>query len=127
MISRGENFGYAATIENTGAFHWGVKDPEEEKAYEADGNQKKIIKVRTQHLKSDANRTPTMNLEAPYEESKSPVSDVREAKTVSDFVALKNLDLKISKGSFVCVIGDVGSGKSSLLSALIGDLLLLSG
>ena len=28
----------------------------------------------------------------------------------------------MKKGSFVCVIGDVGSGKSSFLSALIGDL-----
>jgi ABC-type uncharacterized transport system ATPase component len=31
--------------------------------------------------------------------------------------------LKIKQGEFVCVIGDVGSGKSSLLSAIIGDLL----
>jgi len=30
--------------------------------------------------------------------------------------------LKIKKGSFVCVIGNVASGKSSLLSAIIGDL-----
>lgn len=26
-------------------------------------------------------------------------------------------------GEFVCIIGDVGSGKSSILSALIGDML----
>ena len=38
---------------------------------------------------------------------------------------MKNLDLQIKRGEFVCVIGDVGSGKSSLLSALIGDLLHL--
>jgi Fe-S cluster assembly ATPase SufC len=38
---------------------------------------------------------------------------------------LKNLNLKIKKGEFVCIIGDVGSGKSSLLSALIGDLLYI--
>jgi len=42
---------------------------------------------------------------------------------VAEFVALKNLDVKIKKGEFVCLIGDVGSGKSSFLSALIGDLL----
>ena len=44
---------------------------------------------------------------------------------MNNFVALKNLDLSIKKGEFVCIIGDVGSGKSSLLSALIGDLLHL--
>lgn len=38
---------------------------------------------------------------------------------------MKNLNLKIKKGEFVCIIGDVGSGKSSLLSALIGDLLYI--
>lgn len=40
-------------------------------------------------------------------------------------MAVRNLDLQINKGEFVCIIGDVGSGKSSLLSALIGDLLHL--
>lgn len=33
--------------------------------------------------------------------------------------------MKIKKGEFVCVIGDVGSGKSSLLSAIIGDMIYL--
>ena len=32
------------------------------------------------------------------------------------------MDLNIKAGSFTCIIGDVGSGKSSLLSALIGEL-----
>ena len=48
-----------------------------------------------------------------------------EAANVNNFTALSNLDLKILKGEFVCIIGDVGSGKSSLLSSLIGDLLYL--
>jgi ABC-type lipoprotein export system ATPase subunit len=30
--------------------------------------------------------------------------------------------LNIKQGEFVCIIGDVGSGKSSLLNAIIGDL-----
>ena len=36
---------------------------------------------------------------------------------------MKDIDIKIKKGAFVCIIGKVGSGKSSLISALIGDLL----
>lgn len=35
---------------------------------------------------------------------------------------LKGLRLKIAKGSFVAVVGRVGSGKSSLLQALIGEM-----
>ena len=42
---------------------------------------------------------------------------------LKDFLALKQIDLKIKQGEFVCVIGDVGSGKSSLLNSIIGDLL----
>jgi len=42
-------------------------------------------------------------------------------------LALKNLNLTIKKGEFVCIIGDVGSGKSSLLSSIIGDMLHLEG
>jgi len=30
-------------------------------------------------------------------------------------MALKDLDFKVKKGDFVCIIGDVGCGKSSLL------------
>lgn len=44
----------------------------------------------------------------------------------NDFVSLKNIDLTVKKGEFVCVIGDVASGKSSLLSAIIGDMIYLS-
>ena len=40
--------------------------------------------------------------------------------------ALRGVSFDIKKGEFICVIGSVGSGKSSLLSALIGDLLYVS-
>lgn len=46
-------------------------------------------------------------------------------KPLKDFLNLRNVDLKVKKGEFVCVIGDVGSGKSSLLSAIIGDMIYL--
>ena len=38
-------------------------------------------------------------------------------------MTLKKINLKIKKGEFLCIIGDVGSGKSSLLSSIIGDLI----
>jgi len=39
---------------------------------------------------------------------------------------LKNLDLEIKDGEFVCVIGDVGVGKTSLLQAIIGEMIYVS-
>ena len=46
--------------------------------------------------------------------------------TIEDAVVLKSLKLNILKGQFVCIIGEVGSGKSSLISALLGDMVFVS-
>ena len=35
---------------------------------------------------------------------------------------LRNINLAIPKGSLVAVIGEVGSGKSSLIAALLGEM-----
>ena len=39
------------------------------------------------------------------------------------FMTLKNLNLEVKRGEFICVIGDTGAGKSSLLNAIIGDMI----
>ena len=41
--------------------------------------------------------------------------DSNQRKKLSKFITLKDINLQIKKGEFVCIIGDVGSGKSSLL------------
>lgn len=40
---------------------------------------------------------------------------------------LEDITLKITKGELICVLGRVGCGKSSLLSAIAGDLIRLDG
>ncbi len=40
--------------------------------------------------------------------------------------SLRNINLKIKKGSLVAVVGPVGSGKSTLLYALLGELIKVS-
>ena len=40
---------------------------------------------------------------------------------------LKSIDLNVARGSLVAVVGQVGSGKSSLLSAILGEMTKLSG
>jgi len=45
--------------------------------------------------------------------------------TLDSLISLRDINLSIKHGEFVCVIGDVSSGKSSLLNAIIGDLLYL--
>lgn len=40
---------------------------------------------------------------------------------------LKNINMKISHGELVAVVGSVGAGKSSLISAFLGEIEKLSG
>jgi len=45
-----------------------------------------------------------------------------EEKEIKEYLTLKNLNIKIQKGEFLAIIGEVGAGKSSLISAILGDL-----
>ena len=45
--------------------------------------------------------------------------------TISGYLNLKNIDLDIRKGEFVCIVGSVGSGKSSLLNVINGNLIFV--
>ena len=58
------------------------------------------------------------------EKKKEEEKEEKEEKDISlkDLLCLKNIKLNINKGEFVCIIGDVGAGKSSLLSAILGEL-----
>lgn len=49
------------------------------------------------------------------------VEESSETKQIEDYVVLKNIDLKVRKGEFLAIIGEVGSGKSSIISSVIGD------
>ena len=44
-----------------------------------------------------------------------------------DILCLSSLDLTIEQGTFVGIIGAVGSGKSSLLAAILGEMNLING
>ena len=39
-----------------------------------------------------------------------------------DKPTLEDINLKVTKGSLVAIVGTVGAGKSSLLSAILGEL-----
>lgn len=48
-------------------------------------------------------------------------SDIPEATSAVEPFKLSNINLDISRGELVAVVGAVGSGKSSLLAALVSD------
>ena len=49
--------------------------------------------------------------------------DKKKDQNFDDLLTLKDLDLEIKKGEFVCIIGEVGSGKTSLLLTMLGEML----
>ena len=87
------------------------------------GKHEEVLKARDQKGNKGNNQLKEKLLD---KDKKPNETDERENKTVSNYMALRNLNLRIMKGEFVCIIGDVGSGKSSLLSTLIGDMLYLA-
>lgn len=103
----------AISITN-GNFHWGVTPKQAEKAAE---------KSKPSEIEEADDK------EKPLLEKKSRGSigkDMEEEDvktTINEVITLRNINLEVKHGEFVCIIGDVGSGKSSLLSAMIGDML----
>ena len=83
---------YAIEIENA-SFTWDGPPPEE-------GKDKK------KHRRSS---------------KRVPVSTPTEVKEEFLF-KLRHVDMKIPRGQFVAIVGAVGSGKTSLLQGLIGDM-----
>ncbi|KAH9003059.1 ABC transporter [Lactarius hatsudake] len=50
-----------------------------------------------------------------------PVSEAKEVKEEAMF-KLKHIDLRVARGQLVAIVGAVGSGKTSLLQGLTGDM-----
>jgi len=57
------------------------------------------------------------------EKEKKEKEEKPEISKLSELIHLKNIDIDIKKGEFVCIIGEIGSGKTNLFSTILGDML----
>ena len=58
----------------------------------------------------------------------NPILFLRDASIFQrDSLVLSDVNLEINKGEFIYIIGKTGSGKSSLMKTLYGDLVLQKG
>ena len=150
-----KNIEYAIKIKK-GNFSWGVKqeekkkknNDEKEEKEEKDNKEIKEEKIEEPEIKtSDKNILDKIeNLEEnliPNSERDSKLEDIIEendgnfiksgCKIQIDIprdtkfdVTLKEIDLEVKKGEILGIIGEVGSGKSSLLQAILNSLILLN-
>ncbi|XP_053314480.1 ATP-binding cassette sub-family C member 5 [Spea bombifrons] len=90
---------------------------EKEKASLQDEGLQAVLAEQKGHLLVDSDDHPS-----PDEDGKDiPLSNVRLQR------ALYNVDLDIEKGKLIGICGSVGSGKTSLISAILGQMTLLEG
>ena len=119
----------AITISN-GNFVWGLKEQKEEETKKK-GNTGELKKPIKEKMKGQKQTSRKKGIDESFSIDTSSLladdpADVEEEtidnSTIENILALRDINLNIKQGEFVCIIGDVGSGKSSLLNAMIGDL-----
>ncbi|KAG0023268.1 hypothetical protein BGZ80_009922, partial [Entomortierella chlamydospora] len=79
----------------------------------------------TASLSSSAESSSTSNSKARTTDSKASIRALEQGQQTLPY--LKDINVKITRGSLVAVVGPVGSGKSSLLQAMVGNMTKSSG
>ena len=122
----------AVSITNK-SFTWGInkkKDEDEDKDEGKKKKSKKEKKASKKGKKSDpmTDKLIETNSAESLESSSSGSAEKKDRSgcQLENIITLKDISINVKHGEFVCVIGDVGSGKSSLLHTLIGDMLYVS-
>ncbi|KAE8965089.1 ABC transporter C family member 3, partial [Phytophthora rubi] len=82
------------------------------------------VVVVTSDIEENEGRGQAPTTAVPADPEASPV---KKTTTDSQGFKLKGVNLEIERGSLVMIVGKVGSGKSSLLNALLGEMSRTSG
>eukprot|EP00817_Percolomonadidae_sp_ATCC50343_P000242 CAMPEP_0117418678 /NCGR_PEP_ID=MMETSP0758-20121206/397_1 /TAXON_ID=63605 /ORGANISM="Percolomonas cosmopolitus, Strain AE-1 (ATCC 50343)" /LENGTH=955 /DNA_ID=CAMNT_0005199297 /DNA_START=1100 /DNA_END=3964 /DNA_ORIENTATION=- len=74
----------------------------------------------------DVVRTPALKVKVKKDDSNLTPIDLYLRSTMKTMLGfnlrLEDINLDIPRGAYVCIVGAVGSGKSSLISAMIGEM-----
>lgn len=141
---------FAIKIEH-GTFSWGEKQKKEEDKKEKDKKEKKekkkvedkieenikkevndpiiIDTTETEILKTIDNQTkevdePLITTEKEEIKKEKPKESIEDTKTFD--IVLEDISLLIKPGEVIGIIGEVGSGKSSLFEAILNSLIILN-
>ena len=116
----GKTNGFALELKN-GNFEWALYEDEEDEDGKKQGSKKGSL--GDSEASTDAE---DLNLSTEAPSRMGLLSNVgtttMEIKGNPCSFALHNIDIKVPKGSLVFIIGKVGSGKSSLLYSILGEM-----
>jgi ATP-binding cassette subfamily C (CFTR/MRP) protein 1 len=123
---------YSISIDNCN-FYWGFDKPELKKKGKK-GGRKAIAESRQESLGGSvvSQRSLVINDSSDNFSRESLLStdteyfddDIQPNTTkLINKVTLKNLNIQVAHGEFVAIIGEVGSGKTSIINSIIGDTL----
>ena len=104
-----------------GSFSWGIT-PSFEKS-EKDKLKEKAKKKKEEELDKTQSRLCKWLHKNILPESNEKFDIPCLPSSLDSIMQIKDIDLKVNKGEFVVIIGEVGSGKSSLINAIIGEMI----
>jgi len=108
---------YSLTVQ--GSFSWGITTLDKE---EKDKLQEKAKKEEEERLeKTQGTVKKWMSKILPERKHKFEIPSPE--RSLDLIMNIKDIDLKVKKGEFVVIVGEVGSGKTSLLNTMIGEMI----
>lgn len=109
MLEELENYSDRCIVDQDGQEHTGAP-----RSVEYPNSSKTLIALRNASFAWDRNSAESYDSEHSYTTASSPP-------------CLQEINLDIQENDFVAVVGSVGAGKSSLLSAILGQMKLVEG
>ncbi|KAI9353043.1 P-loop containing nucleoside triphosphate hydrolase protein [Zopfochytrium polystomum] len=126
----------SALVINNASFLWPDAPPasEGEKGAENtdDSDEMKLSQVGDKKSVADPSQIPKLgkdikNSGSPGESEDSTIEAASAHASEEKQPQLRNIDLKVKKGSLTVIVGKVGAGKSSIMHGVIGDMKRLTG
>ncbi len=89
------------------------------------GKEAEVVK-ETAIAEKEAEKDEKPKTEKKDDEESSDDEDPAKLKTIEECIQVKDTSLSFKKGEFVCIVGEIGSGKTSLINSILGELIYVS-